>query len=54
MRLISDTSFVEGGADEPSLKLIDATTLATGDEFPMNSLPTSENTYSRHFVNKPP
>jgi hypothetical protein len=29
--------------DQPRLKLINAPTLALGDEFPMNSWPTSEN-----------
>src|SRR5215218_9996589 len=39
----SSSPFAKGRGDQPRLKLINAPTLALGDEFLMNSWPTSEN-----------
>jgi hypothetical protein len=40
---------LKGGADQPRLKLINATRLATGDELPMSPGATSEDSYSTHY-----
>jgi hypothetical protein len=47
MRLMS-VPFPKGRGDLPR-QLANAPTLARGDEFPMNSWPTSENSYSTHL-----
>src|SRR5215208_8546683 len=51
MRLTNASSSREGGVISPA-ELYNATTLAIGDEFRMNSPRTSENSSSTHFVTK--
>src|SRR5829696_8733594 len=41
-----------GRADQARLKLYNAATLASGDEFPVNSWPTSENSVPANFHEK--
>jgi hypothetical protein len=47
---LSSSPFAKGRGDQPRLKLINAPTLAIGDEFPMNSWPTSEKSQNANFA----